>query len=832
MIFMFVLASIAAILLPDLAMAAPNAISQQFVIPGSVSNGDDSLCILQEIFGQNVVSNAWAPQGACLGYGNMQFAGQISNALYSSMAIYTSACFALVGLIVTYWWIIAAMTGASTGQPMHTLINPVWAPIRVAFSSAMLASTKGYALIQFVILYLVGAGVGLADNVWVTSVNSFTAANGALNAQATIQNVNWMQMRGVVDRMFDMELCKIFVNTEGQLSQANSNGQPAEQYIAQASGPPPSMQGNGYSYWINVYNQNSSASSEQQNGACGVLQFSSMPAASSSAMSDAYGTAVSTSQSNQQAAIQGLIQSIDNIINSTDMVNVVINQQQVNAPAQTTAPDPTTLSQPAVNQDQLYQAQQGALTNAINQYATAMAMNSSSVQLSGSVANGWFWAGDYYQNMESSMGLLVNLASSVPSFPSDYAPLTGSMATAGFAVPTEWQRAMEQLENEASYYENNFGYQPTSVPPSTGGPTPACSGNLMPGIPPSYISSMTNSVGTEIAAIIMRSAEDSNGCVGNLLLAESQMGKTLSDIGMGLVAGGSLATIFSNVVGKAANFTPSAGKSILSGITKMTGTVTKGITYIGIVAFFSGIWLQYVLPELPSLYWLAFCIGWLIIVIELVLAGPVWAVAHAIPEGPGFAGSMARRGYMSLLGVMAYPTLGIFALLASLALLNVAGSIVLKYYFHAAQNLASLNDTESSIVGSIAYAFLYISVLTVITGTILNMISNVPKAVLALIGSSTNHISDSNIAGAAHSTHNAITGLGHSISRNAAGVMDSVEAAAGMAGEKIGRDFIKPPSTAAQSENETPGSPSGEPSGGPIGREGIVPVSNSDIVKH
>ena len=796
---------------PDIAFSAPNAISQQFVIPGAVSSGDDSLCILQEIFGQNVVSNAWTPQGSCLGYGSVNYAAQLSNAMTSSMAIYTSACFSLVGLIVTYWWVVAAMTGASTGQPMHTLINPIWAPIRVAFSSAMLASTQGYALIQFVILYLVGSGVGLADNVWVNAVQSFMSSNGAANAAATVKNTNWMQMQDTVNNMFNMELCKIFVNTEGTLSEQTVNGQQIPQYVAQVSGPPSTMQGPGYSYWINVYDQNSNASSEQQNGACGVLEFGSLPPATSSALSNLYSNASTVAQSNEQNAIQQLEQTIDSVINNTQMVNVVINPQQINAPAQTTTPNLNQYAQQVGQQNQYYQQNIGALSNAITQYADAMAMSASQAQLSGSITNGWFWAGDYYQNLEKSVGFIVNLASSVPAFPSAYAPLSGPIATEGFSVPSQWQTDMQELEKEAQYYEQNYGYQSTNQPNGTGGigqGTQSCSGNLMPGIPTSYVSSLANGVGTQIAAIILQSAEDSNGCVGDLLLAEAQMGRTLSDLGMSLMAGGAIGTVLSGFVGNAAKFIPGVG-SLAGGVSKFTGSLTKGMTYMGIMAFFSGVWLQFVLPELPALYWLAFCIGWLIMVIELVLAGPVWAVAHAIPEGPGFAGSMARRGYMTLLGVMAYPTLGIFALLASLAMLNVGGSIVLKYYFNASENLASLNSVTESIIGSIAYAFLYIGVLTAISGTILNMISSVPKAILSFIGAETRHISDANIPGAANTAQGALSSLGKSATSAAGGIMDTAEAVGGMAGQSVGMQFSKAPSSAAKSENEIPGGGNG-----------------------
>ncbi len=49
--------------------------------------------------------------------------------------------------------------------------------------------------------------------------------------------------------------------------------------------------------------------------------------------------------------------------------------------------------------------------------------------------------------------------------------------------------------------------------------------------------------------------------------------------------------------------------------------------------------------------------GWLVLLAQSMVAAPLWAAAHAMPEGEGFAGERAKQGYMLLMNVAIRPIL-------------------------------------------------------------------------------------------------------------------------------------------------------------------------------
>jgi conjugal transfer/type IV secretion protein DotA/TraY len=89
------------------------------------------------------------------------------------------------------------------------------------------------------------------------------------------------------------------------------------------------------------------------------------------------------------------------------------------------------------------------------------------------------------------------------------------------------------------------------------------------------------------------------------------------------------------------------------------------------------------LPMVPTIMWTIGCLGWLIVIGESLVAAPLWAATHSIPEGEGFAGSHARRGYMLALGVLLRPSLMVVGFFFSFGIMSVIGSM-LTLSIHAA----------------------------------------------------------------------------------------------------------------------------------------------------
>jgi hypothetical protein len=63
-------------------------------------------------------------------------------------------------------------------------------------------------------------------------------------------------------------------------------------------------------------------------------------------------------------------------------------------------------------------------------------------------------------------------------------------------------------------------------------------------------------------------------------------------------------------------------------------------------------------------------IGWMIMICESLVAAPIWAGAHALPEGEGMSGRYAVQGYQLLTNVLFRPILLLLGLVMSMQVLQ------------------------------------------------------------------------------------------------------------------------------------------------------------------
>lgn len=89
-----------------------------------------------------------------------------------------------------------------------------------------------------------------------------------------------------------------------------------------------------------------------------------------------------------------------------------------------------------------------------------------------------------------------------------------------------------------------------------------------------------------------------------------------------------------------------------------------------------GIVLAYYLPAIPFIRWVSALCGWIILIVESLIAAPLWICAHALPEGDGAAGQHGRRGYMLFLAILIRPPLMVAGFFCAVVLLNVLGRLV------------------------------------------------------------------------------------------------------------------------------------------------------------
>lgn len=167
---------------------------------------------------------------------------------------------------------------------------------------------------------------------------------------------------------------------------------------------------------------------------------------------------------------------------------------------------------------------------------------------------------------------------------------------------------------------------------------------------------------------------------------------------------------------------------------------------LALVVFF----ISYYLPALPVILWTLAVLGWLIMVIEAVVAAPVWIAAHAMPEGDGIAGEHGRKGYIMLLNILLRPSLMVIGFFISIALVTSFSSFAIYMLTNGVeQNLLS---SESTLYGGLySLIFSFVGGLLILGGTLLviihkslNLVTWLPENVINWVGGSAQSMGEEN----------------------------------------------------------------------------------------
>lgn len=115
-------------------------------------------------------------------------------------------------------------------------------------------------------------------------------------------------------------------------------------------------------------------------------------------------------------------------------------------------------------------------------------------------------------------------------------------------------------------------------------------------------------------------------------------------------------------------------------IGRSAGSIDKYITFLLFSVFIPfllyGITLAYYLPAIPFIRWISAIAGWIILIVESLIAAPLWLCAHALPEGEGAAGQHGKRGYLLFLAILIRPPLMVAGFFSAVLLMNIMGKLI------------------------------------------------------------------------------------------------------------------------------------------------------------
>lgn len=169
----------------------------------------------------------------------------------------------------------------------------------------------------------------------------------------------------------------------------------------------------------------------------------------------------------------------------------------------------------------------------------------------------------------------------------------------------------------------------------------------------------------------------SNLSKGDPMLVLSNFGSMVLDSAVVILGVGQTASL---TLGGAEGAANSFWGSLTGVAPTATGALTKlwefsqpflvmGVTALLLV----GVTLAYGLPMIPFFYWAHAVAGWVLLIVECLVALPFWMIAHTLSTQHGFAGEKAGAGYILLLEVLIRPALIVVGLCFSYAAINAMG---------------------------------------------------------------------------------------------------------------------------------------------------------------
>jgi len=173
-----------------------------------------------------------------------------------------------------------------------------------------------------------------------------------------------------------------------------------------------------------------------------------------------------------------------------------------------------------------------------------------------------------------------------------------------------------------------------------------------------------------------------------------------------------------------------AATEVAAGIT-IAGGLDAGVATLGfgLVAALVGLafMLSAYLPMLPIVIWVAFVIGWLVLMLEALVAAPVMALGLLHPEGHAVLGK-SGAGWRIICSIALRPAAGVIALIAATSIVLAGGWLINQLFLPA---LTGAN--AGSVYGVVSMLFMiaiYVIILKKLIETSYGIINELPNKIM------------------------------------------------------------------------------------------------------
>lgn len=162
---------------------------------------------------------------------------------------------------------------------------------------------------------------------------------------------------------------------------------------------------------------------------------------------------------------------------------------------------------------------------------------------------------------------------------------------------------------------------------------------------------------------------------GSPIMQVADWGFWMIELGSVVWVGSASAGIFSGVTDSIASVAGRAGVSaapIVEILSRGISALASFGMFLGGVMVLIGVLHAYVLPVLPMIIFVIFALGCLVLLVEALIAAPIWALGHIKLAGQGVVDNTQLPGYQILLGLFIRIPIAVIAFVFSLLVTDVS----------------------------------------------------------------------------------------------------------------------------------------------------------------
>lgn len=599
--------------------------------------------------------------------------------LMNVIGVFNSIALIVGGILVVYTLVAGTMSSAHDGEVLGKRWSSLWLPIRTALGAAAIFPINGgYCFLQKVIMWLALMGIGGADALWSKYIENYGAE--MMNKIPFSSQGQKSKVKHLLQDMLVFNTCEESVKKTIDLTQF---GDAIGLKKVVSSGA------NGQNMALTYYS-----------GSCGIVALSSQ-------------RDETTSATDFDSKPKGIFSSVYNVNTFSDSLRPVHNEQMLAANEKIKLIAIKIVDKSATDEEisaeikSTFESISTTWTAALEVEAKSQmkALEPQAADFMKSLSKeGFLFAGAWYMELAKSQDAITRAVSNYPNgtnglisyfeggeHEKDSAPIKYSVI--GIASSLYESEAEQMMKKAKSLSNPSVASGVSSLHTYT--ENVKDSGDETTKILEYFISDGFNPL------------DENNAPEGNPIFVARGLGTNMVSMSVTAIALAVAGSYFAPAIGAV--------------LTMLCGPLLV-----------SGALMAYYLPMLPMILWVGAIFGWIVLLIEAIIAAPIWGVSWLAPDADGVVGK-GGQGYMLVLSLTLRPPLMVLGFISALVVMDVAGSIV-NEMFLAAFASGKSPSSLTAVVGIIAGCLMYATFMLSIINRVFSLIHVVPDKILRWIG--------------------------------------------------------------------------------------------------